>query len=240
MVELRRRVSSKVAYTAGRTGCKTGQLPGRGSGPAAQVFTECPVLTVEAVKTAAFVKNGEIPKSVLRPWPMGKPGITRPSPSRTDPIGHAIGGQGIIIPAYLARPWGNTDHFALLVGPEAAVALLSLRDGTHICTDGAHHTRRISGNGRWKAKGRSGKSVGLQHNGLHLLWGAPDAVEAYRKNSGERGSFLPADPTPPCTSVIGVDHGRVTLQDSLPYSNGEALSGLCAMRPCPTKLKACS
>jgi len=178
-MELRRRISPEVTDTAGRTARKAGHLLGCGSGLAAQTLSERPVLTIEAVETAAFIENREIPVPVLRSLPMGKTGITCTRSPGTNPVGHAIGRQGIVVPGYFSPAWRNTDDLALLIGPEATIAFLSLRNGTHICADRAYQTGRISRNRRWKAKGRSGKAVSLQSNGFHVLWSLPDAVEAY-------------------------------------------------------------
>ena len=105
MVELWGGIASKVTDAAGRAGRKAGQLLRSGSDSVTYVLTESPVLTEEAVKTAAPIEDSQILKPVLRTWPMGKPRIAFPSATGTDPVGHTIRGQGIMVPGYPTPPW---------------------------------------------------------------------------------------------------------------------------------------
>jgi hypothetical protein len=61
-------------------------------------MTECPILAEETIETAADIEDCKILVAILGTRLFGKPGITCPGPPWTDPIGHAIGGQRIVVP----------------------------------------------------------------------------------------------------------------------------------------------
>ena len=56
------------------------------------------------------------------PLGIGKLGVTSSSATRTNPIGYAVGGQGIVIPADIALTGGGADESIFSVGAQSAVA----------------------------------------------------------------------------------------------------------------------
>ncbi len=114
----------------------------------AETLPKRPVLTVQAIEATPLVKHREIPKSMLRSPSVGKTGIPRARASGTDPVSHTVGRKGIIVPRDFCEPWRDTPQSSILIGPEAAVTLLSLGDGTRICAHRAYDTPGIFGNRR--------------------------------------------------------------------------------------------
>lgn len=85
-----------------------------------------PILTEEAIEGACLIKNGQVLIAVFRPVPIGEPGITRPRSSRANPIGDAIGGQGVVVPTYVPLFRAGPDKSALPVDAKPAVAFSTL------------------------------------------------------------------------------------------------------------------
>ena len=63
---------------------------------------EMPVLTEKAVERAGVKKHGEVPVADLGAVVKRKFGVPHSRPTRTDPAGHTVRGQGIVVPRELA------------------------------------------------------------------------------------------------------------------------------------------
>jgi hypothetical protein len=58
-----------------------------------------PILAEEAIEGTGLVKNCQVLVAIFRSLSIGKIRITHPCSPGADPIGDAVGGQGVIIPA---------------------------------------------------------------------------------------------------------------------------------------------
>jgi prepilin-type processing-associated H-X9-DG protein len=81
------------------------------------------------------IEDGKILKTKFRTGTVSIGRIPRSCSARADPIGHAIGGKPIIIPANIAFSDGHALELPILLGPQAAIAPPSLRDLATIDTN---------------------------------------------------------------------------------------------------------
>lgn len=85
-----------------------------------------PILTEETIEGACLIKNGQVLIAVFRPIPIGELRIPYPRSSRANPIGDAIGGQRIVVPAYVPPFRASPDKSALPINAKPAVAFSTL------------------------------------------------------------------------------------------------------------------
>jgi len=97
--------------------------------------SKMPVLTEEAVKGAGLIKDRQILIAVFRASPVGEGGIASSSSPRANPIGNAVGGKGIIIPAQIPLCGRGSQKLAVLHSTCPAKASFSLGDLAFIDTD---------------------------------------------------------------------------------------------------------
>jgi len=81
-----------------------------------------PVLAEQAIKGTSLIEDSQVLVAVFSSMGIGKLRVTGSSATRTDPIGYAVGGQGIVIPADIAFPGGGTDKSIFSVGAQSTVA----------------------------------------------------------------------------------------------------------------------
>jgi len=81
-----------------------------------------PVLAKEAIKGAGLIENSQVLEAIFRPLTVGKFWITSPGAAGTNPISHAVGGQGIVIPADVAPLRGSTHQSIFSVEAKPTVA----------------------------------------------------------------------------------------------------------------------
>ncbi len=93
-----------------------------------------PVLTEQALEGAGLIEDSQVPVAIFRSLRIGKPGVTGPGATRTNPIGYTVGGQGIIVPADIALASGGTDKSIFSGGAQPAIAPAIWRDTTFIET----------------------------------------------------------------------------------------------------------
>jgi len=81
-----------------------------------------PVLAEQAIKGASLIEDSQVLVATFSSLGIGKLRVTGSSATGTDPIGHAVGGQGIIIPTDVAFPGGGTDKSIFPVGAQSTIA----------------------------------------------------------------------------------------------------------------------
>jgi hypothetical protein len=81
-----------------------------------------PILAEKAVKGASVIKNRKILKTIFWTGAIGKLWIPSARSTWTDPIGHTIGGESIIIPTDISLCGGDSLKDSLFLSPETAIA----------------------------------------------------------------------------------------------------------------------
>jgi len=81
-----------------------------------------PVLAEQAIKGASLIEDSQVLVAAFSSLRIGKLRVTGSSATGTNPIGHAVGGQGIIIPTDVAFPGGGTDESIFSVGAQSTIA----------------------------------------------------------------------------------------------------------------------
>ncbi len=81
-----------------------------------------PVLTKKAIKCAGLVENRQVIVTILRARGVGKGREACLGASRTDPISHTIGWQGVVVPAQVAILRAAAGYLARQVSSQAAIA----------------------------------------------------------------------------------------------------------------------
>lgn len=145
MRELGARVTSKVADTSGSFIHLVGEQ--RSAYPRLPGCREAilPVLAEQAIERAGLIKYGQILKTIFRPIPIGEIRVAGPGPAGADPIGNAIGGQGIVIPAHIAFFRASPQKPAFAILAQATVAFSTGADETLVDTKIALLPRFILG-----------------------------------------------------------------------------------------------
>jgi hypothetical protein len=125
MEKLRRRISSEVTYTGRHpVSCLSQLLRCMGS-PVMQVFLVMPVLAEQAVECASMIENSQVFITIFRAPGIRKFRESSARAARTDPIGHTIRGQRVIVPGKVALLRKRCDLCAILILPHSTVACLS-------------------------------------------------------------------------------------------------------------------
>jgi hypothetical protein len=68
-----------------------------------------PVLAEEAVKGTGLIEDSQVLVAIFSAFVIGKAGVTSSCSPGTYPIGYAVSGQGIVIPADIAFSWRSTN-----------------------------------------------------------------------------------------------------------------------------------
>jgi hypothetical protein len=115
--------------------------------------TIVPVLAEKAIKGAGLIKDGQVLITIFSSLRIGKPGITSPGSTGTDPISDAVGGQGIIIPTDLTFPGIGTFEPIFCVDAQSAISPALWGDTALVGTKTAPQTnlilRRLTGKVKW-------------------------------------------------------------------------------------------
>jgi hypothetical protein len=85
-----------------------------------------PVLAEKAVEGATMIEDGQVFVAIFRPRAVGKFRISDPGASWTYPIGNAVGGKRVIVPAQVTNAWRYTDESVFSVSSQTAVASLPI------------------------------------------------------------------------------------------------------------------
>ena len=144
-----------------------------------------PVLAEQAVESAAVVKDSQIAVPILRTVDVRILGIPRSGAARADPVGDAVGGEGIMIPGTIA-PFLPSLHLPAHCLPGAAESGFTLGEGTGVEALGTGRT----GNG---TRGLGGEMVrhprfgmGLPDKGKGFFRPVPKAVGTRGENPGKK------------------------------------------------------
>lgn len=146
-----------------------------------------PVLTVSAVKGAGIIEDGQVLIAIFGSSPVGIARITGPTSPRADPIGNAVSGQRVVIPAHhpsFPCPT-QVEEPASSIFPQATESPLPFRDlalvHAYSASDSGFIPWRIGG----KTKIKPGGSMGLLYPRPDLVKSRADAVQAYRQSLGD-------------------------------------------------------
>ena len=122
MLDLAGRIAAEEADAAGAGVGGRGQFGGTVPGPGQTVLLEVPVLAEQAVERAGFVEHGQVRVSVLGPLCVGEIRISGRARGRADPIGHAVGRQGVVVPLDGRGLGIAAADLPVLIASDAAVA----------------------------------------------------------------------------------------------------------------------
>jgi len=81
-----------------------------------------PVLAKQAIKRAGLIEDSQVLVAMFSSLGIGKLRVASSSAARTDPIGYAVGGQGIVVPTDVAFAGGGTDKSVPCVGAQSTIA----------------------------------------------------------------------------------------------------------------------
>jgi len=98
-------------------------------------FSVCPILTEKAIEGATVIENGEILKSIFRAIGIGEFWIACARPSRTDPIGHTIRGEAVIIPVHISFLGGNALKLPFFLSSQPTITPPSFWNSAFIGAD---------------------------------------------------------------------------------------------------------
>jgi len=97
--QLGRGIAPEIADAGGAGMGRLGQLRRRKPIPGKGPPFEGPVLAEETVEVAGVVKHGQIDVAPFRTGGIGVLGVAPAGAPGTEPVGHAVGGQGVVIKA---------------------------------------------------------------------------------------------------------------------------------------------
>jgi hypothetical protein len=186
MRKLWRRVTAKVANTRGLLIHLLGELRGRYPRLLACLQAVVPILAKEAIKRAGVVKNSQVFVAVFGSLSISKMGVAGPGPPGADPIGDAVSGQGIIIPANVPLLGAGTNESALHILAQATVAFSALTNKALIDAKVALLSPFISGGRRWQIEGVSRLEVCLLDIGQSGFKIGTDTIRAKLKGLGDK------------------------------------------------------
>ena len=122
MGQLRLRVATKVADAGSAIIDCLRQTQGINAARLSCRVTIIPVLAEQAIKGAGLIKDSQVFIAIFSSLRIGKPGITSPGSTGTDPVSDAVGGQSIIIPTDIAFPGVGTFEPIFCVDAHSAIA----------------------------------------------------------------------------------------------------------------------
>jgi len=102
-------------------------------------------LAKETIERAGLIEDGQVLIAIFRSIPIGEIGVTDPSPAGADPIGDAVGGQWVVIPANITFSSIGPDKPAIAILAQATVAFLARANEAQIYTEIALLTLFILG-----------------------------------------------------------------------------------------------
>ena len=148
-----RKLRAGVAAKVANAGCLLIHLVGKVAGAHRRLLScrqaVVPVLTEEAIEGAGLIEDGQVLISIFRPLPVGESGIAGPRSPGADPVGNAIGGQGVVVPADIPHPGAGPGDPAPPVCAQPAVASLARADDAFIDAKTAAFPSPIPG-GLWR------------------------------------------------------------------------------------------
>jgi len=180
MGKLRRGISAEIADTGRPVIHGLGELTGVLFMGCGRYPLEMIILTEKAIEGAGLIENSKVGISNLRPLTVGIIRITGFGSSRTDPIGHTVRGQGIVIPIHQSFPFRprQMDEPPLPILPQAAKTSLTEPYSTLIHTKSTQDTVLILRNRWWKAICFSTLSMRFIDNRTNFIEVGSDAINA--------------------------------------------------------------
>ena len=137
-----------------------------------------PVLAEQAIKGTSLIEDSQVLVAMFSSLGIGKPRVTGSSATRTDPIGYAVGGQGIVIPADVAFPGGGTDKSIFSVGAQSTVAPAICGNTAFIGAKLAFKSSLTLGRLLRKVKWSSRCAVSFLNKGENLAKVSSDTIQA--------------------------------------------------------------
>jgi len=192
MKHLRARIAAEIADAAGRRvngRCKVFCMERAGG---KGFVLEVVVLTIEAVKRAGLIEDGQVGVSVFRAFFAGISGIPASRASWTHKVCHAVGRERVVIEGDVSFVGSSAFQLSVMDPAEAAESDQTLADPATVRTD-------ITGNAFWIPGGPLRQAVGLATSSMNLadLWPyliktASDAIHTKADDIGNGFSCLVA------------------------------------------------
>ncbi len=137
-----------------------------------------PVLAKQAIKGASLIEDSQVLVAMFSSLGIGKPRVTSSSATRTDPIGYAVGGQGVIIPTDVAFPGGGTHKSIFSVDAQSTIAPAICGNTAFIGAKLAFKSSLTLGRLLRKVKWSSRCAVSFLDKGENLAKVPPDTIQA--------------------------------------------------------------
>jgi hypothetical protein len=122
MRKLRGGVSAKIADTACGVIHGSDELIWSDPLPQRNLFSMGPVLAEETIEGTSMIEDREVFESVFWALEMRELGVARSYSPWTDPVGHTVRGQTVMVPADTSLVFGCSLKTSILVNPQAAVS----------------------------------------------------------------------------------------------------------------------
>jgi len=150
-----------------------------------------PVLTEQTVEGASLIEHRQVLVTIFRSRGIGKIWVTTSAASGTDPVGDAIGGEGIIIPVQVSLFRTAADDVATLFPAHSTISNVALFDLTSVDTKVTTPVTFFPGRLGWQIKGFSALDMDLQNAGINILEVLTNApqTDAQRLRDGRRFSI---------------------------------------------------
>jgi len=145
-----------------------------------------PILAEEAIEGTGLVENSQVFVAVLGSLSISKMGVAGPRPPGADPIGDAVGGQGIIIPADISLLGAGSDESALPILAQSAVAFPTLTNKALIDAKVALLSPFIFGGRWWQIERVSRLEVRLLDIGKNSFEIGTDTIRAKLEGLGDK------------------------------------------------------
>jgi len=121
MWKLRGGISAKIADAARGLIDRPDELGRIDSFSQRNLFPMGPVLAEETIKGTPMIEDCEILESKFWAPDMGELRITRSHSSGTNPVGHTVRGQTVMVPADTSLAFGCSLEASVFVNPQAAI-----------------------------------------------------------------------------------------------------------------------
>ena len=140
-------VAPKVANAGSIGSHRCGQLCGRNPVSLKGGLLEGPVLAIEAVEIAGVIEDRQVGAAPLGAGLAGVLGVAGAGTPGAEPVGHAVGGQGIVVETKAGPGRGSPLQPAMFHPTGAAEAMAPLGDAAGMEAEGALLTLGVPGRG---------------------------------------------------------------------------------------------
>ena len=120
-----------------------------------------PVLTEQAIEGTSLIENRQVLVTIFRSRGVREIRMSTSAASGTDPVGDAIGGEGIIIPVQVTLLGTAADDVATLFPAYSAISNAALFDLASVDTKVTTPVTFFSGRLGWQIEGFSALDMDL-------------------------------------------------------------------------------